>query len=104
MSLLREIMDESRGEINDILGHAATLTNTATTETQPVQVVINTKVKLYDSDSVFVGLVTTAVFDRTACDPKIDDTLLDDVTGIEYTLAGIKSETPSKLEFILGEN
>jgi hypothetical protein len=104
MSLLREVMGEAQGIVNDVLGHTCVLTNTATGETTPnLRVVINSKVKLYQ-DGIFGGLVTTAVFDRSQCDPKIGDELHDEDTGITYTLEAVKDETLSKLSFIVGED
>lgn len=103
MSLLREIMGEAQGVVNDILGHTCILTNTATGEASAeIKVVINAKIKLYQ-DGIFAGLVTTGTFDLAECDPRIGDDLTDTDTGIEYTLEGIKEETLSKRVFILGE-
>ena len=102
MSLLREIMDESQGVVNDILGHAAIHTNTLTSETTPVSVVIKTEVKLYQ-DGIFGGIVSTAVFDRQSCDPKIGDLLNDLETNTLYSLDAVLTVTPAKIEFILGE-
>lgn len=104
MSLLRDIMGEAQGIVNDVLGHACFLTNAATGEvTYDLKVVINTKVKLYQ-DGIFAGLVTTAVFDRSQCDPKIGDELHDEDTGITYTLEAVKDETLAKRSFIMGED
>ncbi|WP_010322156.1 hypothetical protein [Marinobacterium stanieri] len=103
MSLLGEIMAEAQSIVNDVLGHACTLTNTATgEETLDIMVVINSKIKLYQ-DGMFAGLVTTGTFDLSECDPRIGDELRDEDTGISYTLDGIKDETSSKRVFILGE-
>ena len=101
MSILRDIMNESRGVVNDILGHSGQLKNGSTGELVPATVIINTDVKLYQ-DGIFAALLTTGVFDRTECDPKLMDTFIDDESGIDYILEAVKSETPSKLEFILG--
>lgn len=104
MSILDEVMADARGVVHDALGHTCTLTNTATGEATPgLKVVINTQVKLYQ-DGVFGGLVTTAVFDRSECDPKIGDELHDEDTGIIYTLEAVKDETVSKRTFIVGED
>lgn len=102
MSLLREIMDDYQGVVNDALGHMCTLTNADTGESIELPVVINRKVELYQ-DGIFGGLVATGTFSRAESDPKIGDSLHDSETGVTYTLDGVKDETPSKLVFILGE-
>jgi hypothetical protein len=102
MSLLRDIMDESQGVVNDILGRAAVLTNAATGDETSVVVIIRHKVELYQ-DGMFGGLVSTATFDRANADPKLGDSLQDLETGITYTIEAVKDETPAKLVFIIGE-
>lgn len=102
MSLLREVMGEAQSVINDVLGHACTLTNSDTQQEQSVQVVIQNEVELYQNHQ-FVGVVTTGVFDRSVCGPMIGDQLYDIDTDTTYLLEGVKSETPAKVEFVMGE-
>jgi hypothetical protein len=102
MSLIRDAMGEAQSIVNDVLGNSCTLTDTYAGTTTPANVVVRYDVELYQ-DGQFAGMVTTAVFDRSVNDPKIGNELLDHDTGITYQLDGVKVETPSKLEFILGE-
>lgn len=102
MSLLREIMAEAQGVVNDVLGNLCQLTNRDTGEVQNVDVIIHRDVELYQNHQ-FIGIATTGTFDRAQCEPMINDRLHDTATGTDYVLDGVKNETPSKIEFILGE-
>lgn len=68
----------------------------------PCLVIINPKTEIYQGGQ-FAGTVTTGIFDLTKCEPQIGNELIDLETGIEYTLSGIETETPTKAVFVLGE-
>lgn len=103
MSALSEVLATARTIVNETLGNHCTLTNTLTEVSNPdVMVIIQTDVELYQQQQ-FAGTVTTGVFDLTKCSPQIGNELKDLETGIEYELAGIKTETSTKAEFILVE-
>lgn len=102
MSVLSEVLADVRTIANEMLGNACTLTNTITRDETPVMVIIQADVELYQQYQ-FAGIVTTGVFDLTHCSPQIGNELHDLETNIKYELAGIKTETPTKAEFILAE-
>ena len=102
MSVVSDVLGDARTVVNEVLGNDCTLTNTITLEKTPAMVVINKDVELYQQNQ-FAGTVTTGVFDLTNCQPQIGNELKDNETGLEYELAGIKTETPTKAEFILLE-
>lgn len=95
-------MGEAQSVINDTLGRPCQWVNSDTQEALTVNVVIRNEVELYENHQ-FAGVVTTGVFALVECSPLIGDTLYDTETDTEYSLDGIKTETPSKREFILGE-
>jgi hypothetical protein len=102
MSLLREIMDDAIEVVTDVLGSPCTLTNGLDETTLTADVIIRHEVELYQQ-GMFAGLVSTATISRVAASPLIGDTIEDHATGFIYSLDGIKSETPSKVEFVIGQ-
>lgn len=102
MSLIDEVLADTRSVVNEILGHPCLLINTVTSETTPVTVIIRSEVELYQNN-MLVGIVTTGVFDLGECSPLVGNELDDTKTGISYSLDGIKAETGTKIEYILGQ-
>lgn len=95
-------MDEATGIIVDTLGHLCEVVNCATGETTSCMVKITQRVEIYDN-GIFAGTEVQAMFDINEIQPKISDTLKDEEGGKEYTLAGIRTETDSKLVFYISE-
>ena len=102
MSLVSEILAEARGATNALLGNECILVNPLTGMRSATSVIITHDVDYFQGQQ-FAGVVTTGVFDRNCCSPLIGHTLLDQETGAEYELVSVKTETPSKLVFILQE-
>lgn len=102
MSIIGEVLADARSAVNEILGNACILTNTVTMDEAEVTVIIQSDVEYYQNGQ-FIGLVTTGVFNLGECSPLLDNELQDLETGIVYSLDGIKDETSTKAEFILGQ-
>lgn len=102
MSVLSEVLANARTVTNELLGNACILTDTLTRTTTDCVVIIQPDTELYQANQ-FLGVATTGVFDLTACNPLIGNALEDLETGIKYMLDGIKTETATKVVFILRE-
>ena len=102
MSLVSEVLANTRTVVNELLGNACTLTDTVQNTTQECLVIIQPDTEIYQAGQ-FLGTATTGVFDLTKCNPLIGNTLHDTVTDIMYALDGIKTETATKVVFMLRE-
>ncbi len=105
MSLISEVMAEVSPIVNEVLGDPCTLINGETGEQltdEAVLVVFHYNVEIYQ-DGLFAGLATTASFAKANTFPEIGDTLTNLDSNKTYTVQGLKSETASRIDFVIME-